>query len=481
MGASTDNAILFPKSSTKSQGVVKRTASITIGATDGYTIKVSGNPNLTGKKNSANKIASTASGVTLTNMANNRWGWYSVDGDVDCSNTNVFKAMTTAGETVASGSLDTTMVKNLTMCFGAKVDTNQAADTYENTVILSAVAEPKSVATFDGITTMQQMTTSICSAAEVNDTAYLRDTRDNNYYWITKLLDGNCWMSQNLDLDITTSNITTAASDVTSNWTTNSTYKPVATVRESEINSTTLAYGTGNDTSTYSWDFGKFVISVPTSTTFCTANNTGLGACTEHFTAIGNRSASADPNFYRLTSYIGTDGVTSCTKNANTAASTTAYGVCAQYDAHYLVGNHYTWNTATAGTGGTITSANATGSICPKNWKLPSSGDNTTKSTFGYMLSRYGVNSHSTGTSSVNNNTYNIALSPLFFVRGGYIEPNDKYLYGAGNYSRYWSSVPRTTSTDQALSLLFSSNVSPSNPYETRNRGLSLRCLIPAA
>ena len=37
-----------------------------------------------------------------------------------------------------------------------------------------------------------------CSKMQVNDTLTLRDIRDNNDYTIAKLLDGKCWMTQNL-------------------------------------------------------------------------------------------------------------------------------------------------------------------------------------------------------------------------------------------------------------------------------------------
>ena len=45
------------------------------------------------------------------------------------------------------------------------------------------------------------------------------------------------------------------------------------------------------------------------------------------------------------------------------------------YDAHYLIGNYYSWMDATAGTGYGLTNGNASGSICPKNWHLPSQDD----------------------------------------------------------------------------------------------------------
>ena len=160
-----------------------------------------------------------------------------------------------------------------------------------------------------------------------------------------------------------------------------------------------------------------------------------------------------------------------------------ASGTCRVYDGHYLVGNYYQWNAATAGTGGTITSSNASGSVCPKGWKLPNSGDNTTKGTFGYMLSQYGVQSKvnvaaGAVNSPVNGNSYDIALSPLFFVRGGYIYPTYSNKFNdAGLSGDYWSSRAYSY-TNTAYVLSFNdSGVNPSGATD-RYVGFSLRCLI---
>lgn len=50
------------------------------------------------------------------------------------------------------------------------------------------------------ISSMQQMTTPICSATTVGTSKNLTDTRDNNVYMVKKLKDGKCWMTQNLRL-----------------------------------------------------------------------------------------------------------------------------------------------------------------------------------------------------------------------------------------------------------------------------------------
>ena len=101
------------------------------------------------------------------------------------------------------------------------------------------------------------------------------------------------------------------------------------------------------------------------------------------------------------------------------------------------------------------------------------------------MLSQYGVQSKinvaaGAVNSPVNSNSYDIALSPLFFVRGGYINPNVTYKFGyAGRYGDYWSSRAYSAASF-AYNLRFgSSDVYPSDDYNfNRHVGRSLRCLI---
>ena len=94
------------------------------------------------------------------------------------------------------------------------------------------------------------------------------------------------------------------------------------------------------------------------------------------------------------------------------------------------------------------------------------------------MLLQYGVQSSVTGTSSVNGNTYNLVLSPLFFVRGGGIYPNATSKFDfAGQSGIYWSSRANSD-TNYAYRLYFNSSyVYPSYNYG-RYFGQSLRCLI---
>lgn len=81
--------------------------------------------------------------------------------------------------------------------------------------------------TIQDITTMQEMTAKICANTPTESSMSLRDSRDNNSYVVTKLKDGNCWMTQNLrligqralnssDSDVTTSYSLPASSNA--NW-----------------------------------------------------------------------------------------------------------------------------------------------------------------------------------------------------------------------------------------------------------------------
>ena len=94
------------------------------------------------------------------------------------------------------------------------------------------------------------------------------------------------------------------------------------------------------------------------------------------------------------------------------------------------------------------------------------------------MLQQYGTNSSLTGTSPVNGNTYNIALSPLFFVRGGYINPSYANKFNvAGQDGYYWSSRAYSSASYAYLLNFGSGGVNPSS-VTNRYSGLSLRCLI---
>lgn len=59
-----------------------------------------------------------------------------------------------------------------------------------------------------------------CSSLSSGQQIQLQDSRDQKMYWVGKLPDGNCWMTQNLDLDLSTSKtLTPDNTNIPSNWT----------------------------------------------------------------------------------------------------------------------------------------------------------------------------------------------------------------------------------------------------------------------
>ena len=77
--------------------------------------------------------------------------------------------------------------------------------------------------TITGVTVqpdVQTMQNFSCSSLSTNQQIQLQDSRDKKMYWVGKLPDGNCWMTQNLDLDLSTSRtLTPADTNISSNWT----------------------------------------------------------------------------------------------------------------------------------------------------------------------------------------------------------------------------------------------------------------------
>lgn len=244
-------------------------------------------------------------------------------------------------------------------------------------------------------------------------------------------------MVQNLALDLGTTWPDASKSDFT---TANTTYRPVATA--AVASSTTID---ASNTATRSWNLGDYVITNPTSASACGAAKSGFINCPAQYTSVSGKMASSDPNFYK--------------SNSNKTI------VGNEYDAHYLVGNHYQWNAATAGTGGTLTSGQASGSICPKNWRLPTV---TGANEFQNLLTAAFIG---TSVATLTGDGY-------FFVRAGDVNQNATLLLeNAAVAGFYWSSSPGPSNAN-AYSLYFhdATGLEPSIAFN-RSSGFSIRCI----
>ena len=417
------------------------TANLTVATTNsaGYNLYLyssDGNNSLTSinpaNTSTIDAINNGGVGLTLSSLEPNTWG-YNLGATTPSTNTTYIAVPTINTTPIQTKDTSSTNSANdtYTLSFGAKVDTTIASGTYTNSLTVAVVADPPLITAFDGITYMQEMTSTICTNAEENETARLTDSRDQKQYWVTKLADGNCWMTQNLDLDLnsTTLPLTPATSDVSSNWS-----PDVYTDPQGKITSNSSLTGT------YSWDVGMYVNKNPASYTSC-SNTTNINTCS-NWTDVSTMTAMTEEN-----------------TSGNVISGNT-------YDAHYLAGNYYQWNTATAGTGGTITSQDAKDSICPKGWHLPTS-NNTDSGSFAYLMNKYSITSNTASTTA-------ITQSPLYFNPSGYV--NSGSLWLPGSLGRCWSSTAYSN-TNYAYNLRFiSGHVSPSDDF-ARFYGFSVRCL----
>lgn len=414
-------------------------------------------------KNIADSIKSISEKTTRDQFSGNTWGYYIGQAATDASTeySPVPDASTKALETTTSGA-----VENYNIAFGAHIDTTLPAGMYSSSVLVSAVANPITV-TLSQITTMQQMEPGICEATAEGSTKQLIDERDNQKYWVAKLADGNCWMVQNLALNLTEAGLRAANSDLASDWNQTSPYPPLNAF-------TSIAPITGIDKKQpYSWNLGKWVLATPLIPAGCNSV-TEQGTC-DSAGIVDVSSSRFQPTF------DATAGVWTYPNGTKSSYTTIAVNctewnnnvcVAGTYDAHYLLGNYYAYNAAVATSGVDLEQTEAPYSICPHGWKLP--GVPNTENGYGTLLSAYGISNTITGT--VDGKTYNLVEKPLYFIAAGTLEPVHRALYSNGG--SYWSSQALKVN---GSSLMFTFDLSQSSVASRNNHhqyiGTTLRCV----
>lgn len=260
------------------------------------------------------------------------------------------------------------------------------------------------------------------------------DKRDGKSYWVTKLADGNIWMTQNLDFDIDTTK-TYTHNDTDLGWSPNS----------FDINAVWKP-----DYPTIDFD-GTIVSGWKNNYVPQSANPGEI-----YYYTSG--SDADDESYGSLEECVGAGHIESDCR-------------------HYHVGNYYNWTAAMASNNNLTRSENdVESSICPANWRLPSIYEDE----FMDLLLSYGVITISAGSISYTADGFDIIREfPLYFVRSGGIEWNSNKLTGMGGNGSYWSST--ATSYYPASYLQFSSNNIKPNTYNINNPikyvGWSVRCV----
>ncbi len=422
-------------------------------ATDGYKLYVNtASDNTALSKISAGSVGEIVSINTTAaggeNFPKDQWGYSLVEDEHSPSTSpDATTYQPLKGKSNMSDPVETknSHSANYTLSFGTKVSTDLPAGTYRNEVIVSAVTNPEEIITMDQITTMQEMNSTICKNTLATNAAdlpagsrqivtpgnepskQLIDIRDGKKYWVSKLADQNCWMTQNLDLDITqtmindgslnssntdlgytgtgelaTENGTIWSKGPTINSSTDGSaecpagtsideggnckivdgkvrYIPESTITVTNANPITEV--NGKFTNTFSWDLGQYAFSRPQWNQECNDPYPHWGGeCKKIGLYDVSDSTKWQPTYDSANDPINagkTDKeyqAIKCTEGTEAFSADgklmTSWCTAGEYDPHYLVGNYYQWNTATAGSGGLSANPSAKNSICPKGWRL---------------------------------------------------------------------------------------------------------------
>ena len=276
---------------------------------------------------------------------------------------------------------------------------------------------------------MQDMTSDICNMVNVYDETSqteLMDARDGKLYWVAKLQDGHCWMTQNLalDLETTPANVSPLTSENT------------------DLNDGSLS--------------GAYELG------YTYKNN-----------VLSWKPANATVNF------TGNEGVT---VPGWVDSNTVPYSANKTDDpetGHMLLGNYYNWTAAIASnnssslTQNTLSdiSNNPKNSICPKGWRLPTISNDIASnigSTNEFARLNYLYNN------GLTNSGIALMSSPLYFRKGG-----DPILGTLHNYNSLSLCQSSTVNRDSSYMLFLGDSTvdtAGSDQY-SRKAGFSIRCL----
>ena len=475
-GTSADSNIVGITISTNN--VAGYTAEATVGNAQNATTNMT-------HTNGTNTFASIATDASQASLStDNTWGYaISTDNGTSWSNFSGLPVYTEDGKQLAS--TDSPASDAIQFKINAKASTSQPAGDYTNVINFKVIANtpPRDwtdiypsnyCATHSaecdsetGKVAIQSVNNSVCSAVEVYDSQFqVTDKRDHKTYWISKLQDNHCWMTQNLDLDLETT----------------PTHVLALTSENTDLNT----YGSnGYDTNNgYSKDANDVITWAPERATIPTSSISSAGLIsswtnddynpysidTGDWYWIGRWNNNGTDTWYASTTnnYLNTDG-----SGAGDKFSTSAYTGNGK---HGHVGNYYNWSATIASNNSASCNAstladittNPQNSICPSGWRLPtvSNASDTDGSTneFRRLVTLYG---NTTGNDKA------LTANPLWFVRGGLVDGSS--LYGSGDYGYYWSSTVYDSS--YAYSLYFrSGGVYPAS-HDGRVRGRSVRCI----
>ena len=320
----------------------------------------------------------------------------------------------------------------------------------------------------------------------------LIDERDSKPYLIRRLADGNCWMVQNLDLDLASfvGKTTTKQGALTpDNTDLNSTaaktrgyYDPQEKLWNTTSGQSTLTaklnsiYGAQQEAQFQSGQQRNTDVTPKYNWGTSGGSNTAAVAYARSYDNINLAYVPTNQSSGASTTIVS-GGVNYHLQNRATVDGLNNYKDTTWTPAHAMqyVGDYYNWYAATAESGTwAMTSGEAEDSLCPKGWRLPINGgdNNTTDKSWRKLL--FGVYGLADNNSTSINQMH---MTPLSFAFTGYYHWSNGYLLNRGYGGYWWSSTASSTSAyAYDLDTVANPRLIPQN-QSNNIYGLTVRCV----
>ena len=431
--------------------------------------------NTTFAASSAPKFASlntTDSIDTLSNFSPNTWGYsYSNNDGTTWTSYSGLPLYTNAGTVISSS---TAAAENTTKFkIAASAAATQTAGDYQNVVNFYAVTNKAPVSFFDafasagkemynGYYKMQDMTSSICAAVETSgedSQTKLIDIRDNNTYWIAKLDDNNCWMTQNLNFaPLVTETYTYYDTDL--GHTNNNTSEEWTPLEETMSRPA------------YVVNFTTGVAANPVAGWDSSDNRNNQPKYAEGVNYVNGVPTQDEVIMLNGTRYLSINECLQDGKNISDCE-------------HYQIGNYYNWSAAIADNNSSEFVNDyqmAPNSVCPAGWKLPHglelNDEAIVAADYNTLLFLGGITLNidlegNVRTQYSSNGFTAINSAPYYFARSSSIHSSGLYDFGWEGY--YWTSTAKTDET--AYCLLYNEREIMPAQNNLRFVGRSVRCL----
>ena len=138
---------------------------------------------------------------------------------------------------------------------------------------------------------------------------------------------------------------------------------------------------------------------------------------------------------------------------------------------------HYSWYAATANSGTeSMTDQDATLSICPRGWRLPTNYTNTNypsggaNKSWGYLVNAYGI-SPENHTSDMEYKT--LGAQPFSLPRVGFFHSGALW----GDSGQWWSATAYSTATNAYDLSFYTTYVNPQDSSNGKLYGFNVRCV----